>query len=135
MLLWTEEYSTGASHLDHQHRTLIAKINHLEEILAIADPAREDRDFMVHLVNFLEHYADKHFKVEEQCMESYRCPSHALNKQAHKQFMIFIQDFKEQQQAKGFQRELVVQLHETLRFWIREHILQVDTQLKPCLKG
>lgn len=135
MLQWTEEFSTGASHLDHQHRTLISKINHLEEVLAIAEPTREDCDFMVHLVNFLEHYADKHFTVEEQCMESFRCPSHAKNKQAHGQFMILIQDFKDQYQAKGFQRDLVIRLHETLGLWIMDHILKVDAKLKPCIKG
>jgi hemerythrin len=30
--------------------------------------------------------------------------------------------------------ELLRNLHEVIRTWIREHILKIDTQLKPCIQ-
>ena len=135
MLQWTEQFTTGSNNLDFQHQTLIDNLNDLEKLLAIASPTREDCEFIAHTVGFLEHYADKHFKCEEQCMESFRCPSHTKNKQAHAEFMAFFHHFKESNQSESFPREIVVALHETIHEWIMDHILHIDTQLKPLIKG
>jgi len=135
MVLWNEQFVTGSSKLDLQHRTLINNINHLEEMLTTTNLTREECEFVIHLVDFLENYADTHFNFEEQCMARYRCPAHVKNKQAHEQFRVFFQHFKERYKAEGFRREILLGLHKTLNLWIEEHILQVDTQLRPCIKG
>ena len=67
---------TGSSTLDLQHRTLINNINHLEDMLLTTNPTRAECEFVIHLVEFLERYADTHFNLEEDCMERYRCPVH-----------------------------------------------------------
>jgi hemerythrin len=90
---------------------------------------------MIELVDYLETYADKHFKYEEACMESFRCPVHAKNKDAHNQFLNYFSRFKEESKVVGFRRELLVELHETISHWIEGHILHVDTKLRPCIKG
>ena len=135
MLQWTEQFATGSTNLDFQHQTLIDTLNDLEKLLAIASPTREDCEFIAHTVGFLEHYADKHFKCEEQCMEFFRCPTHAKNKQAHVDFMAFFQEFKQHHHGQGFPREIVVALHDTIHQWIMDHILHIDTQLRPFIKG
>jgi hemerythrin len=135
MVIWTDKFTTGSSPLDQQHQTLIDNINYLEQLLLVSNPSRQESEAMIELVDFLELYADKHFKCEEQCMERFRCPSHATNKQSHERFLRFFQDFKQVNQAEGFRHEILAQLHSTVSQWIGEHILRIDTQLKPCIKG
>ena len=135
MVIWTENFTTGSSQLDQQHRMLIDHINRLEEMLTITNPTREECEFMIELVDFLEDYAETHFKQEEQCMERFRCPSHQQNKVAHGRFLKFFRDFKEHYKAEGFRREILLNLHSTVSRWIEEHILHLDTQLKPFLQN
>ena len=133
MIVWNEKFATGSSTLDQQHRMLINNINHLEWMLADTNLNREECEFLIHLINFLESYAEKHFNCEEQCMESYRCPAQGKNKQAHALFLTFFNRFKERCRTEGFRPDAIRDLHKTLSMWIQEHIVLVDTQLKPCI--
>jgi hemerythrin len=135
MVIWNAQFETGSSRLDQQHRTLINNLNHLEDMLMTTNPTRAECEFLIHLVEFLENYADTHFNEEEGCMERYRCPAHQKNKEAHEQFRAFFKRFKVRYQAKGFRREILLELHKTLSQWIEEHILRVDTQLRACIKA
>ena len=135
MLLWTEQFTTGSRELDYQHQTLIDNINDLEAMLALKSPSRRDCEFMLSAVDFLERYAEKHFACEEHCMEHFRCPCREQNKNAHAEFLTLFQQFKTRNIAEGFPRALLVQLHATMKQWIMEHIFQIDTQLKPFIKG
>ena len=134
MVQWNEQFATGSSQLDQQHLMLINNINHLEGLLTVSNPSRDECEFLLHLVDFLESYANTHFIYEEQCMERYRCPAHKKNQQAHEQFRRYFQDFKERNKVAGFRREIVLELHQAVSRWIEEHILRVDTLLKPCIK-
>jgi hemerythrin len=84
-------------------------------------------------VDYLGAYADIHFKGEEKCMESYQCPAHAENQLAHEQFREFIRNYKTQCELKGFNLDQLRNLHDTMQTWIREHILKIDTRLRPCI--
>jgi hemerythrin len=135
MLVWNENYKTGSDTIDQQHQMLIHNINHLECLLTETNPTKETCDFLIEFVNFLEAYTGRHFRFEEECMEIHRCPAHAINKQAHQAFMAFFKQFKEDIRRKGFRPDTVRTLHQTISLWIEQHILQVDMQLKPCLKA
>jgi hemerythrin len=135
MINWTKDYETGSAKLDQQHRVLIDNINLLEEQLHTTNPTRQEVEFTVHLIDYLEAYADTHFKTEENCMESHRCPAHALNQEEHERFRGFIHDYKRQCQIEGFKVELLRKLHAKMREWVHEHILRVDTQLRPCIQS
>ena len=135
MIIWTSEFETGSAKLDQQHRLLIDNINLLQELLHTTNPTREELAFVVHLVDYLEAYAIIHFKGEEQCMESYRCPAHAHNQLEHERFRGFIRDYKRRCETEGYKVELLKNLHEVIRTWITEHILKIDTQLKPCVQS
>ena len=135
MILWNEQFATGSETIDQQHRMLIYNINHLECMLENNNPTAAECEFLIHLISFLETYTVKHFQFEEGCMERFRCPAHAKNKQAHEQFMMFFQRFKERSLAEGFRQDVIRTLHQTISLWIQEHIVKVDTQLKPCLKN
>lgn len=89
MIIWTKQFETGAQKLDQQHRILIENINRLEELLNVTNPTLAELKTMVDLVDYLEGYANIHFKGEEQCMEASHCPAHAENQQEHERFRGF----------------------------------------------
>ncbi len=133
MIHWSKEFETGSAKLDQQHRALIDNINLLKAQLDHTHPTREELEFAVGLVNYLEMYANIHFDAEEKCMERYRCPAHANNQQEHERFRGFIRDYRKLCQAEGFKVELLKSLHGVIRGWIEEHILKVDTRLRSCI--
>lgn len=132
MIVWSDQFETGFEKINQQHRTLIDNINLLEELLYTTNPTLGEVKFMVSLVDYLEGYADIHFKGEEKCMESHRCPNHADNQKEHERFRGFIRDYKKLCELQGFKVELLKNLHEVMSKWITEHILRIDTQLKTC---
>lgn len=135
MIIWDEQFATGSDALDQQHRVLINNLNLLESMLTETNPTREQGEFLIHLVDFLESYAHTHFSFEEQCMEKYRCPAHARNKQEHEQFLKFLREFKERCRAEGLRVDVLQGLYQRLGSWVEGHILTVDTRLKPCITG
>ena len=135
MLRWSEEFETGHSLIDTQHKTLVNHINRLEGMSVITNPTREDVEFILKLLNFVETYVDVHFRLEEDCMESYRCPAHHENKEAHGKFMIFFGEFKQRFETEGFRQEVLIGFHKACSTWIQQHIMRIDVQLKPCLVG
>ena len=135
MIIWNDEHKTGSDEIDRQHRTLIDNINQLECLMNETNPTKEACEFLIGLVGFLEAYTKEHFQFEEDCMERHRCPIHERNKQAHAEFMKFFEQFRESHRTRGFRPEVVRTLHQTISSWIKEHILQLDVQLKPCLKA
>ena len=135
MIIWTEKYETGSAKLDQQHRILIDNINLLEDLLQSPVLSGEETEFAVQLVEYLEAYANLHFRAEEKCMESYRCPVHAKNQQEHERFRSFLMDYKRVYLKEGFKVELLKSLHGVIQSWINVHILKIDTQLKPCISG
>lgn len=133
MLAWNPQYATGSDKLDQQHQVIIDYINLLEELLTHPDPTELDLDFAVHLVDYLEAYANIHFHGEEMCMEKYRCRAHAENQREHERFRGYVGDYKQRCQQEGFQVEHLKELHVFMKTWINDHILKVDTQLRTCI--
>jgi len=133
MLIWTEKFSTGSPVIDEQHRQLIHHLNQFEGLLLETNPTAENIATIIRFLEFVEDYADSHFRYEEQCMESYRCPVHIKNLQAHQHFKDLFTRFKARVQKEGFRVEMLAELSQTLKTWIQDHILRVDMELKPCL--
>ena len=132
MLQWSEEFATGSALVDTQHRMLIEKINHLEQVLNGPPPTKAACD---ELLEFLGLYVATHFKFEEQCMERAHCPVHEKNKQAHAAFLEIFAKFKLRYKAEGPKLELLRNLQNAAANWIKDHILAVDIKLRTCLKG
>ena len=133
MLLWTEQFATGSPTIDEQHRQLIRHVNQFEALLVQTNPTTKDITFIIQFLDFLEGYVDSHFSYEEKCMESYRCPAHKKNLQAHENFKQMFQRLKLHSQKEGFRLEMLVELNQSINVWIQDHILRVDTELKMCV--
>jgi len=132
MLTWQSEFETGFPLVDGQHKILIDKINKLEFLIKGPTINKPEVDS---LVNFLASYTATHFKFEERCMELHHCPAFAQNKTAHEQFLAVVTKFKIDYAAQGPTRENIGKLHELASSWIKNHILKIDMQLKPCKKA
>jgi hemerythrin len=133
MLLWSEKFETGHTLIDTQHKMLVSYINRLEGMSHNTNPNRQEVEFFVQLVGFMETYIDVHFKQEEECMNRYKCPAHQENKEAHRQFLVIFRKFKRHFEADGIRPAVLLELHEAGSAWIQQHILQIDMRLKPCL--
>ena len=134
MLEWSEQFETGHSLIDTQHKLLITYCNRLGTIAQNSNPNRHEAEFILQFIGFLENYANVHFKQEEGCMESYRCPAHQENKQAHRKFLVVFRQFKQRFVTGGFRPEVLTEFSDFCGNWIKQHILQIDTQIKPCLR-
>jgi len=133
MLLWTEQFSTGSPAIDEQHRQLIRHLNQFEGLLVVSNPTPRDIAGIIEFLDFLGDYVESHFQFEEDCMERHRCPAHQKNLQAHENFRQMFQRFKASSQKEGFRVEMRIELSQTINAWVQDHILRVDTALKPCL--
>ena len=133
MLLWSEQFETGHSLVDTQHRMLISYINRLEDLAQNTNPSRVEVELFLRFIEFLETYILTHFREEEACMHRFKCPVHVENKQAHRAFLDFFRKFKLRLEAEGYRPEVVQELHDACSAWIQQHILRIDVQLKPCL--
>jgi len=133
MLLWNEKFATGSPVIDEQHRELIRHLNEFEGMLIKTNPTTQDIVVIIEFLDFLEKYVDAHFSYEEDCMERHRCPVHQKNVHAHQQFRELFQKFKRSARKEGFRLPMLTELNQVINVWIQEHILAVDTSLKPCL--
>ncbi len=133
MLLWTEQFATGSPEIDEQHRSLIRHLNQFESLLVHSNPTPAQLAIIMKFLDFLEHYIESHFSYEEKCMASHNCPVHEKNCQAHENFKQIFQRFKLRSQKEGFRTPMLVEMNTTINVWIQDHILRVDTELKPCL--
>jgi hemerythrin len=134
MLNWDKKYETGHARIDAQHQMLFTYLNELEALAGGkgAFPGPDDFRSYFKFIDFLEDYALTHFREEENCMHRFRCPAHERNLLAHADFKEFFRNFKRKSRNQGYRQELVRELHECCVQWIEQHILEVDTSLKPC---
>jgi hemerythrin len=132
MLEWKSDYETGVLAIDTQHQVLFNNINRLEGVLIKATVERSEADY---LLAFLENYAAQHFSGEEACMARYHCPAYAKNKEDHAQFLNILKLAREQYEATNAPGDVLRRLHETMVWWINDHILKVDIRLRGCTDG
>jgi len=131
MLDWNEQFETGHSVIDSQHRMLISYINRLEELSRSRYPIKDEVELFFRFMDFLENYVITHFTEEENCMLRFRCPAHKENMIAHTEFLDFFRGFKLRLEVEGYSSEAVQQLYAACVAWIVRHILRIDVQLKP----
>lgn len=126
---WSDALSTGNRATDVQHKYLIEIINELAEALETGKAAQSVNK----ILNLLQYYTEWHFEREEMCMERFRCPAYAANKDAHGQFISTFLKFKEEFQSSGGSEDIALRMYHTLVAWLVNHIQKIDAQLAPCV--
>ena len=131
MIVWDEAtMKTGIVIIDLQHKMLFQKFNELTRVLSEVDAERTAGE----LLDFLQFYATWHFEREENCMNEYKCPVAAENKQAHAEFLSTFGQFHTQWKSGNMPPKLVSETHDELEKWLVNHVARVDTQLRSCVK-
>ena len=127
MLEWKSEYETGVPDLDTQHKVLFDNINRIGKLLDKQDIERAEAAY---LLNFLEKYAAQHFSGEEACMARFRCPAHERNKTEHEMFLEILTVATGEFESAAMPKKVLERMHESMVWWINNHILKVDINLK-----
>jgi hemerythrin len=129
-LNWNERLmSTGVADIDDQHKELIAKLNQLFDALASGAPDGEVKS----MLKFLGEYTVWHFGAEENCMDKHRCPAAAANKQAHAAFLQTFKGISDRVESEGVTDALAIETQQEVANWVRNHIVKIDTKLRPCV--
>ena len=128
MIKWQESYSTGVDKLDEQHKSLFQYSNDLEDGLNCGGVSKET---LQRALNFLERYVKGHFGQEEACMFKCVCPIADKNKAAHQKFIEAFRAFQKKISEDGDGEKALRELHQFLETWLTDHIIKIDTQLKP----
>ncbi len=126
---WSDALSTGNKATDIQHKYLIEIINELADAIETGKAARN----VSKILNLLQYYTEWHFQREEMCMERFRCPAFAANKEAHSRFIDTFLEFREEFHSSGGSEGIALRMYQTLVGWLVAHIQKVDAQLTPCV--
>ena len=129
MIIWDESMSTGVPQIDIQHKMLFRKFNEFSEAIS----GTTSIEATVEILDFLQFYATWHFGQEENCMNAYKCPIAAKNKQAHAKFIKTFGQFNAQWRTGTMTSELVRKTYVELEKWLLHHVARVDTQLRTCV--
>jgi hemerythrin len=131
MLEWKSDYETGVPELDTQHKVLFDNINRIGKLLDKPDIERAEAAY---LLQFLEQYAAQHFSGEETCMARFHCPAHERNKNEHEMFLEILKIARGEFESTTLPKPVLERLHESMVWWINDHILKVDIKLKGCVE-
>jgi hemerythrin len=131
MIIWDEHtMSTGIPRIDTQHKMLFQKFNEFSEAISGTTHLQAAGD----ILDFLQFYATWHFGQEENCMNEYKCPVAAENKQAHAEFLSTFSQFYTQWQTGNMTPKLASETYIQLEKWLLYHVAKTDTQLRSCVK-
>ncbi len=130
LIQWNSSMETGVKEVDDAHKTLILWINKLNDAMKSGSGKQE----VLNVLNFLERYAAEHFLHEESCMDKHKCPVAQANKRAHAEFFSYFSQVKSTVEKEKVTTVMVLEIHNALSDWLRNHILKIDTHLRSCVK-
>jgi hemerythrin len=127
---WDVSMTTGVPSVDNEHKELFKQVDSLTQAMREG----KGRDEIGKILNFVGDYVVKHFANEEKAMEQYRCPVAEANKAAHKQCIAVFKDLQTRFSSAGANSSLTIEIHDTLKKWLVNHIRDIDTKLLSCAK-
>ena len=126
---WSDAYATGVHRIDEQHKMLFKMAEDFGAALSDGAGERVYDSFL----NSLSLYASSHFRFEEGCMDTCRCPAAGVNREAHARFIEFAAQFRERHDTSGFDAAEARHLAESIESWLTDHICKIDVQLKDAM--
>ena len=133
MIEWHEKMETGVPSIDAQHRKILEEFNKFSAILSSKSSRGEKMQKAGEVLDFLRFYAVWHFEKEEDCFHEHDCPGAQANLKAHEKYNEMFNAFYERWQAQGMEMDLVEETFTEITDWFVNHIMRVDTKLKPCV--
>ncbi len=127
-ILWKEEYSTGLTVIDKQHKRFVEILNRLSHSLLKPDNKQTIRK----ILKGLSEYAEQHFAFEERYFDDFHYEHTEEHKRGHatfkKQIKLLESRFNEGQEL--FEYDLL----EFMNDWLVVHIMEEDKKYTACFK-
>ncbi len=127
---WSEEYATGITDIDNDHKALFMFVNDLHDKVSSGADVDEIATTLAGLVN----YVNVHFVREENLMAEAGYEDLEDHAEAHRRLSARVFSLKEQfdEQPRAFNREAFL---EFLKGWLTGHILYTDMDYVPLLRA
>lgn len=127
MIKWKDDYNTGITKIDNQHKKLFEIANRAYDLLK--DEFTLDKyDDIVAILEELKDYAVYHFNSEEEYMQSVNCKTYPAQKKEHDKFIEKIQSV-DLFSVDENQEEFLLEVLGFIVNWIEKHILGIDKQI------
>jgi len=124
MVTWQRQYALGIDKIDSEHRQLVEMISMLEKAEGRHDEAAIARD----IVNRIVVYVGRHFRSEEDAMNSAGYPHLEAHRKSHNDFTRRVYELKASQNPDAAEvRKLLMQ-------WLVDHILKADRDYAPYIQ-
>jgi hemerythrin len=117
---WSSDLSVGVPEMDNQHRQLINMINDLMDNIDSLG-----KDEILKAYTALGDFVVKHFKEEEEFMESIQYDGLATHKIIHERLLNQLGDFAKQIEDGTLDSE---KLFSFLELWLKSHIMGIDAK-------
>jgi hemerythrin len=124
-LVWRPAMSTGLDWQDEQHKEIFRQIDLLNEAIE----QNEGASVVKEMLEFLESYATKHFRDEEEYMHSHGCQTCDLHEKCHQMMLANIAEIRATFDRHGPSTMVVLKLQTLFRDWLLNHILTVDKKM------
>jgi hemerythrin len=128
LFTWKETLSVGVAEFDTQHKRWLEIINELHEAMRVG----KGKDILEQVFRELVQYTRVHFSAEEKYLTSTKYPAFTQHKALHDQLTAKILDFQKQLQAGKV--ALTLQVMNTLKDWLVNHIMEEDKKYSPQTK-
>jgi len=124
---WQEEYSVGITHIDQDHKKLIALLNQFTTAYDHHMSAEFERDALTALVD----YTIYHFNREEDLMREHGYPDFVAHQAQHQEMIKQVNSFVTLYNEKG--HDALKDISEFLTAWLINHINGTDKQYSQYL--
>ena len=126
---WCDEYLIGVEELDYEHRDLINRLNELHDELA----HHNDKAMIEDCLGEIHVRVEAHFALEEHFMLDNNFQNYTHHKKEHDDFLAVIVNHIEIFRTNP-ELSYGNELEEQLQFWIVNHILTSDQELRTLNK-
>ena len=128
MIKWKKEYSVDIRELDNQHKKIIKILNKFT-LHEKGKNAKETEE----ILDNLHQYIKEHFRTEEEYMLKCNYSGYDKQKQEHNIFIDRLCEF--QREYLKSHNVATINLFNFVWDWFSQHIIKLDKQYSPCLKG
>lgn len=117
---WENDFNTGNSRIDEQHKQVFNYINQLH----LALKSEKDEEEIIGILKGLSDYSKYHFKLEEEHMQSVNYPKFDAHKEEHQIFIERLSMLTQDMHQKN--KSINLRLLKFLKVWFSGHILNTD---------
>ena len=121
-LIWDDAFLLHLPVIDAQHRQLFTTLSELEAAMAAGISAAETEALLVRL----QHYAARHFSIEEKYMAQSHYPGLKKHRQAHQEFATTFARMLADCRTGNVAEPLAARIERQLSQWLKDHVTGLD---------